>query len=65
MKTGKVKWYNPKKHFGFITGDDGQDIFVHSSDVGEGLELKEGDKVEFEVGEAPKGGQKAINIKKI
>jgi cold shock protein len=64
MKTGKVKWYNAKKHFGFITGDDGQDIFVHSSDVPPDMELKEGDKVQFEVGEAPKG-QKAINIKKI
>lgn len=64
MKTGKVKWYNPKKHFGFITGDDGQDIFVHSSDVPPDLELKEGDKVQYEVGEAPKG-QKAINIKKV
>ena len=64
MKTGKVKWYNSKKHFGFITSDDGEDIFVHSSDVPPDTELKEGDAVQFEIGEAPKG-QKAINIKKI
>ncbi len=64
MKTGKIKWYNPKKHFGFITGDDGTDIFLHSSDLPPDTELKEGDKVQYEVGEAPKG-QKAINVKKI
>lgn len=64
MKTGKVKWYNTKKHFGFITSDDGEDIFVHSSDVPPGVELNTGDKVEFEVGEAPKG-TKAINVKKL
>ncbi|MDZ4678153.1 MAG: cold-shock protein [Oligoflexia bacterium] len=63
MKTGKVKWYNPKKHFGFITGDDGEDIFLHSTDVPPGEELNEGDKVEYEVGSAPKG-PKAINVKK-
>lgn len=66
MKTGKVKWYNTKKHFGFITGDDGQDVFVHSSDITPGTELREGDRVEYEVGEAPNGkGSKAINIKKL
>ncbi len=64
MKTGKVKWYNSKKHFGFITSDEGEDVFVHSSDIPSDTELKEGDKVQFEIGEAPKG-QKAINIKKI
>ncbi len=65
MKTGKIKWYNPKKHFGFITGDDGEDIFLHSSDLPAGEEdLKEGDPVEYEVGDAPKG-KKAINVKKV
>lgn len=60
---GKVKWYNPNKGFGFITCPDGSDIFVHKSDVGTQV-LKEGDKVEFEVGQAPKG-TKAINVVKV
>lgn len=64
MKTGSVKWYNPKKHFGFITSDSGEDIFVHSSDIPKDIELKTGDKVEFEVGQAPKG-TKAVNLKKL
>jgi CspA family cold shock protein len=64
MKTGKVKWYNPKKHFGFITGDDGEDIFLHSSDLPNGEEVKEGDRVEYETGDAPKG-KKAINVRKV
>ncbi len=64
MKTGKIKWYNPKKNFGFITSDDGEDIFLHSSDLPPGTELQEGDKVEYDVGDAPKG-KKAINVKKL
>ena len=56
--TGTVKWFNDSKGFGFLTRDDGQkDVFVHFSAIqGEGFKsLVEGQKVEFEVVEAPKG----------
>jgi CspA family cold shock protein len=56
--TGKVKWFNESKGFGFITRDDGQkDCFVHYSAIqGSGFRsLKEGDRVEFDVVEGQKG----------
>ncbi len=56
--TGKVKWFNESKGFGFITRDDGQkDCFVHYSAIqGNGFKtLKEGDKVEFDVVQGRKG----------
>lgn len=56
--TGKVKWFNESKGFGFITRDDGQkDCFVHYSAIqGNGFKtLKEGDKVEFDVVQGQKG----------
>ena len=56
--TGTVKWFNDSKGFGFLTRDDGQkDVFVHFSAIqGEGFKsLVEGQKVEFEVVESPKG----------
>ena len=57
MATGTVKWFNDSKGFGFITSDDGQDLFVHHSDiVAEGYRsLAEGAKVEFEVVQGEKG----------
>ncbi len=66
MATGKVKWFNESKGFGFITGDDGKDVFVHYSDLaGEGFRtLAEDDAVEFEVTESDRG-PKAINVKKV
>ena len=66
MATGKVKWFNDSKGFGFITAEDGTDAFVHYSDIkGEGFEtLAEGDTVEFEVTDGPKGA-KAVNVRKV
>lgn len=57
MATGTVKWFDPKKGFGFIQQDDGEDVFVHYSNIdGEGHKsLDEGDKVEFEVMQGNKG----------
>lgn len=55
MATGKVKFFNDQKGFGFITPDDGsKDIFVHISEVQAGT-LSDGDSVEYEVGEGQKG----------
>jgi cold shock protein len=65
MASGKVKWFNESKGFGFITGDDGKDVFVHYSSIdGNGFKtLAEGDSVTFEVENGPKG-PKAINVLK-
>jgi len=66
MPEGKVKWFNDKKGFGYITQDSGKDIFVHHSTIqGEGFKsLAEGDRVSFDVGEGAKGPA-ALNVRKL
>ena len=63
MAKGRVKWFNEKKGFGFISKDDENDVFVHFSAINrEGFKtLSEGDEVEFEVTKGPKGEQ-ATNV---
>ncbi len=65
MPTGKVKWFNNSKGYGFIQQEDGTDIFVHFSAIqGEGYKtLEEGQPVEFEITQGPKGLQ-AANVRK-
>ncbi|MBN1154887.1 cold-shock protein [candidate division KSB1 bacterium] len=66
METGTVKWFNATKGFGFIKRDTGDDVFVHYKSIeGSGYKsLDEGDKVQFEIGQGPKGLQ-ATKVQKI
>lgn len=66
MNTGKVKWFNAKKGYGFICDEDGADVFVHFSALNmEGFKvLEEGDTVEYEVVDGEKGPQ-ATNVTKL
>ncbi len=63
MPSGKVKWFNESKGFGFIEQDSGEDIFVHYTSIqGDGFKtLMEGQRVEYEVTDGPKG-LKAENV---
>jgi len=63
---GTVKWFNESKGYGFITREDGVDVFVHYTSIeGNGFKtLSEGQQVSFDVDDGPKG-PKAINVQKI
>ena len=63
MVKGVVKWFNEKKGFGFLAQEDGDDVFVHHTSIqGEGFKtLNEGQEVEFEIQDGPKGPQ-ALNV---
>jgi cold shock protein len=65
MAKGKVKWFNNQKGYGFITPENGADVFVHHTAIqGEGYKsLEEGQTVEFEITQGPKGDQ-AVNVVK-
>ena len=64
--TGKVKWFDPKKGYGFIEQDEGDDVFVHFSAIqDEGFKtLEDGEEVEFEIVEGDRG-QQAENVVKV
>ncbi len=64
--TGTVKWFNAEKGYGFITDEEGQDIFVHYSAInGEGFKtLNEGEKVTFEINDSDRGPQ-AANVERL
>ncbi|HBG92972.1 MAG: cold-shock protein [Thermodesulfovibrionales bacterium] len=66
MAKGTVKWFNESKGFGFITSEDGGDVFVHYSELqGDGFKsLSEGQAVSFDVVDSPKG-PKAANVVKL
>ena len=65
MEQGTVKWFNGSKGYGFIARDNGNDVFVHYQDIeGEGFRnLNEGDRVEFNISNSPKG-PKATEVRK-
>jgi len=64
MPRGTVKWFNDTKGFGFIKPEEGEDVFVHQSEIqSEGFRsLKEGQQVEFEITQGQKGS-KAVNVR--
>ncbi|MCX7678459.1 MAG: cold-shock protein [Spirochaetes bacterium] len=66
MPRGVIKWFNEKKGYGFISNDEGGDVFVHYTGIqGEGFRtLNEGDKVEFEI-ETSEKGPRAVSVRTI
>lgn len=67
MAEGTVKWFNPEKGYGFISQNDGEDLFVHFSEIkmSDFKTLNEGDAVTFEVTEGQNGKLQASNVERI
>ena len=67
MAEGTVKWFNPEKGYGFISQNDGEDLFVHFSEIKMSgfTTLHEGDAVNFEVTEGQNGKLQASNVERI
>ena len=63
MMKGTVKFFNPEKKFGFVTGEDGKDYFVHQSALAPGMSITQNDQIEFDTEQGEKG-MRAINVKK-
>ena len=61
---GTVKWYHPRRSSGFIEIGEGKDGFVHKNALTEGTFINEGDSVEFDLEQSPKGPQ-AVNVRKL
>lgn len=61
---GTVQWFNGRKGFGFIQGEDGKDVFVHQSALPMGTFLDEGDRVEFEKEDSDRG-PRAVDVRKL
>ena len=61
---GTVKWFNDRKGYGFILGDDEKEVFVHRNSLVEGTYINEGDPVEYEIESSDKGPN-ATNVKKL
>ena len=66
MPTGTVKWFSEEKGYGYITQEDGEDVFIHYLEIEdeESRNLEPGDRVEFEVTQGKRGLQ-AVNLKKL
>lgn len=64
MTTGTVKFFNEQKGFGFITQPDGDDVFVHASNIADGGTLSEGQTVEYETAPGRKGPE-AVNVRAV
>ena len=61
---GNIKWYNARKGYGFITAEDGKEVFIHRTAIPAETSLNEGDEVQFEIENSERGPQ-AKNVKKL